>query len=346
LFIDQHCRSSCTTKTRPEWINLRVMNPMTTGTMLAAVFDRAGPLGEVVRVREVPIPVPGPGEVLVRVHAASIHPADGMFAEGRYRVKPRFPQVAGLVGSGTIVDDDRAAQGLAAGTRVAFRRAGAWAEYCCVPLDRIYKVPGGVHEQQAAQFALNPLTACGLLDMAGVREGDWVAINAAGSNVARLARELARSKGVHVIGIHRKAATDAGPADILEGDDLAARLTAAAGGPIAALLDCVGGQAITTALPALRQGAAIVSYGMLGRDAATMSNADIVYRNLRWCGFGIDHWLNGLGPRTNEVVQSTWDAVQAGLQTPVAGVYPLAQIEQALTSAVRETNAKTIMTML
>jgi hypothetical protein len=77
-----------------------------------------------------------------------------------------------------------------------------------------------------------------------------------------------------------------------------------------------------------------------------MSNADIVYRNLRWCGFGIDHWLNGLGPRTNEVVQSTWDAVQAGLQTPVAGVYPLAQIEQALASAARETNAKTIMTML
>jgi hypothetical protein len=38
--------------------------------------------------------------------------------------------------------------------------------------------------------------------------------------------------------------------------------------------------------------------------------------------------------------------VQAGLQTPVAGVYPLAQIEQALASAARETNAKTIMTML
>jgi NADPH:quinone reductase-like Zn-dependent oxidoreductase len=310
--------------------------------MLAAVFDHPGPMSEVVRLREMPIPVPGPGEALVGVQAASIHPADGLFTEGRYRVTPRPPQIAGLVGSGTLVDGC-ASRGWPAGTRVAFRRAGAWAEYCSVPLDRLYEIPDGVPEQQACQFALNPLTAYGLLDMAGVRAGDWVAINAAGSNVAQATRALAHDRGIHVIGIHRKRPDGGAATDLLDGDDLAGRLTAAAGGPVAALLDCVGGDAIARVLPALRQGAALVSYGALGGDAARVSNADIVYRNLRWCGFGIDHWLDGLGPRTTEIVRETWQAMQASLQTPVAAAYPLAEITRAMASAARDSAGKTIV---
>lgn len=315
---------------------------MSQHTMWAAVFDRTGPASEVVRIREVPVPVPGPGEMLVRVDAASIHPADFMFIEGRYRVKPRLPQVAGLVGSGTLVDGD-ASRDWPAGTRVAFRRAGAWAEYCCVPLDRMYRIPEHVEERQACQFALNPLTAWGLLDMADVHEGDWIAINAAGSNVARLTRALAQSRGIHVIGIHRELPANAGDTDVAEGDELAARLTAIAGKPLAALLDCVGGHAVTDVVPALAQGATIVSYGTLGSDRALVSNADIVYRNLRWCGFGIDRWLDSLGPRTEDVVRALWDRMDGLLETPAMGVYALADIEGALASMAGTSGGKTIV---
>jgi NADPH:quinone reductase-like Zn-dependent oxidoreductase len=313
-------------------------------TMLAAVFDRPGPMGEVIHLRDMPVPVPAPGELLVRVHAASVHPADAMFTEGRYRMKPQFPQIAGLVGSGTLVDGC-AAEGWPAGTRVAFRRAGAWAEYCCVPRDRVYPVPAGVSEHDACQIALNPLTACGLLDMAGVREGDWVALNAAGSNVAQLVRSLARQKGIQVIGIHRQLPNGSGEFDVAEGDGLDARLRSAAGRPISALLDCVGGPAITDVLPALRQGAAIVSYGTLGPQPAMVSNADIVYRNLRWCGFGIDHWLDGLGSRASDVIRDAWNAARGGLPLPVGAAYPLGEIERALSPMSGQPAGKTIITM-
>jgi AraC-like DNA-binding protein len=72
-----------TSNTRDPWAERREVSSA----------DQAGDPALVVIVRDVPAPEPGPNEVVVRVDASVIQPADSMFTRGRYRIQPDFPQV-------------------------------------------------------------------------------------------------------------------------------------------------------------------------------------------------------------------------------------------------------------
>src|SRR5262245_59081807 len=141
--------------------------------MRAAVFERVGDPVTVLSVRDVETPVPTAGEVLVDVDASVVQPADLMFIRGSYRIRPQFPQVAGLEGTG-IIAAAGAGSTIAVRTRVSFRHPGAWAEQVTVPSDRCYVVPDRIPIEAAAQFSLNPVTAWALLDELSVDAGDWI----------------------------------------------------------------------------------------------------------------------------------------------------------------------------
>ena len=191
--------------------------------MLAAVFNHCGDAANVIEIRRLPVPQPAAGEVLLRVQAASMHPADRMFIAGTYRWRPVFPQRAGFVGAGVVV---RCGEGVdvPVGTSVAFRHPGAWAEYCAVPVGKLFTVPPGIGFPDACQFALNPVTAWALLDVASVQRGDWLAVNATRSNVVQMARCLAREWGIHVADMPDHAGQ--------EGESLARALLSASGKPM------------------------------------------------------------------------------------------------------------------
>ena len=302
-------------------------------TMKAVVFDAPGKAEDVLRVIELAVPQPAQGEVLVRMDARPIQPSDLMFIGGRYRFKPVLPQVAGLEGSGTVAAAGTGTS-LAAGTRVAFRYPGSWAEYACVPQSRLYIVPDGIQNEDAAQFSLNPITAWALLDEARVGTGEWIAVNAATSSVARLVIGLAQQRKVDVVAIVRATRTSVLPVPTVAADPagLSERILTAAGGvPVVALLDSVGGPAITAVLPAIQRGGTIVSYGMLGAQPAQVSNTDMVYRNLCWKGFGIDRWLDHAGPRRARMVDELWQAIGTGaIALPVKARYSLEQAVEAI----------------
>jgi NADPH:quinone reductase-like Zn-dependent oxidoreductase len=301
---------------------------MVPDTMQAAVFDEAGAPEQVLQVRTVAVPQPQAGEVLVKIEASPVQPADGMFIGGRYRIKAQFPQVAGLEGCGTVVACG-AGVDLPVGTRVAFRHPGCWAEYAVVPTAKLSRVPQGVSVEDACQFSLNPITAWALLDECGAQSGDWIAMNAAASTVSGLVRALAARRGIRVVGIHR---SDAPQGDVSSGaEDLGAALLAATGGaPLAALLDCIGGQSVMRVLPAMKTGGVIVSYGVLEREPAPMANADLIYRNLTWKGFGVDHWLARNAPQVAAMGQGLWSAIRDGaLPLPVRSRHALADVRQA-----------------
>ena len=298
--------------------------------MKAIVFDEPGEPEQVLRLRDIDRPQPASDEVLVRMAARPIQPSDLMFIAGRYRIRPVLPQVAGLEGTGTIVATGSGVT-LARGTRVSFRHPGSWAEYACVPASALYVVPDGIAEEDAAQFSLNPVTAWGLLDQARATAGDWIAVNAATSQVARLVIGLARQRKMDVVAIVRTALVPTLPATQVvidsapDSGDLSEHIRAVTGGvPVAALLDAVGGPALTRVIPALKPGARIVSYGLLGSEPAQMSNADMIYRNLHWQGFGIDHWLTHAGiERRAEMVHALWRAIADGsIALPVKARYP------------------------
>src|ERR1700690_1619056 len=155
--------------------------------MRAVVFDQTGEPSNVLRLATVADPKPGDGSVLVQVTARPIHPADLAFIRGQYRIRPTFPQVAGLEGYGTVMENDR---GIAPGSRVAFRWPGSWAEIAAVPVSRIVGVPADIAPDTACQVSLNPVTAWALLDEANVDAGNWIMLTAATSTVSNLIAEI------------------------------------------------------------------------------------------------------------------------------------------------------------
>src|SRR5438067_1924840 len=102
----------------------------------ALVFDETGDPAQVLRVKDVPLPVPGGGEVRVRMLAAPINPSDLMFVQGIYGRRPELPATAGFEGAGIV---EEAGPGLLGRMRVGRRvavlhgRGGSWQEYAIVP---------------------------------------------------------------------------------------------------------------------------------------------------------------------------------------------------------------------
>src|SRR3546814_19649439 len=131
--------------------------------MQALVFEQAGEPLDVLTLADIPVPHAGPGELLIQVGARSIQPADSLFIAGRYRVQPRFPQIAGFDGAGVVVAHGAGVNAPAVGARVAFRSPGAWAGYAPVPAHFVYPVPEDlsdpIHGRLPSQFAMHPLTA-------------------------------------------------------------------------------------------------------------------------------------------------------------------------------------------
>ena len=305
--------------------------------MKAVVFERAGNPDEVLRVAEIPSPQIGDGHVLVKIDARPVQPADLFFIRGQYRIKPRFVQVAGLEGAGVVLDSGQST--IRAGTRVAFRWPGTWAELAAISAERLIRIPDEVPNTVACQISLNPVTAWALLDEARVSPGDWIVMTAGASTVSRLVAAIARQRGVHVIGVVRGSPEEAArrsPADLVlsvQDSDLIERISQAAGdNKVAALLDSVGGPLIARLFSALRPGARIVAYGTQEREPAQVTNAMLVYSNLTWMGFGIDRWLAALeSHRYAEMLEGLWSMIRLGtLKLPVHSIHPLEHFKDAL----------------
>jgi len=304
--------------------------------MKALVFDRVGDPREVLSLREVPEPMPADGEVLLRVEARPLHPADLSFIRNTYRIRPKLPQIAGLSGAGRVVTTG-AGVDLRAGTRAAFRWPGAWAELVAVPVARVLAAPDDVSIEDTAQLPLNPVTAWGLLQMADVKGPAWIGLTAPSSSVAKLVSALAAMRGLRTVEITASAE---------ELPLVAEKVRAATGGEgLTALIDCVGGPLVDRLFPALRQGATLVAYGTLSSEPAAVPNAALVYSNLTWKGFGIDRWLEGLrSTERAEMLSTLWNALREGrLPLPVGARVPLSEFARALDVAASGAAGKVLL---
>ncbi|WNV75023.1 NADP-dependent oxidoreductase [Geodermatophilus sp. DSM 44513] len=176
--------------------------------MRAVVYDRYGP-ADVLEVREVPVPRPAPGEVLVRVAAAGLNPADWRLRSGQFRfaLRLRFPFVPGADLAGVVeavgdgVDDVRSGQPVMA--MQATRTGGACAEYAAVPREHLAPAPAGVPLLEAAGVPLCGSTALQALRdraglRAGLRAGQRLLVHGAAGGVGSLAVQVGRALGATV----------------------------------------------------------------------------------------------------------------------------------------------------
>ncbi|MFD1722955.1 quinone oxidoreductase family protein [Amnibacterium endophyticum] len=224
------------------------------------IADRPGE-PEVLRLVEAELPDPGPGEVLVRIAAAGLNPADFKSLErggGEVPLRPGFEVVgsiaalgpgASIVGGGGAVDD----------RVVAFRVTGGYASALLVPARDVLRAPAALDDAQAANLLLAGTTAADLLHEAGVRGGETVLLHGASGAVGVSLLQQARELGVRVIGTASPERFDevrrfAGE-PVAYGDGLEQRVRDLAPDGIDAAFDCAGTEeafAVSVALVADR----------------------------------------------------------------------------------------------
>lgn len=168
--------------------------------MKALVVSSLSPDLSGVDLQDLPIPVRSPGEVLVRVRAASLNFPDLLMTRGEYQLKPPLPFVAGLEFAGEVLEAD-ADSGLALGDAVyGGNKTGAFAEFAAVPARAVTHMPHGIGFPAAAALGAAYGTAyTGLVEIGELKAGKWVLIHGASGGVGLAAVELAKRLGAHVI---------------------------------------------------------------------------------------------------------------------------------------------------
>ncbi len=144
-----------------------------------------------------PVPSPGPGEVLVKVRAAGVNPADWKSARRRAGL------VAGTDVSGTIDTLGEGVTGWKVGDPVLgfARNSGSYAEYAIVPVNSLGRKPKSLSFEEAAGIPIAAETAYrSLHETARISRGQTVLIHGAAGGVGSAAVQIAKAAGARVIG--------------------------------------------------------------------------------------------------------------------------------------------------
>ncbi|GAB3976570.1 NADP-dependent oxidoreductase [Actinoallomurus acanthiterrae] len=203
--------------------------------MRAAAIEQFGP-AENLTITELPVREPAEGEVLIRVAAAAVNPADLGMREGRYwwREPVRFPLVPGWDVAGTIevgTADLPVGTAVIAVTAHSRTQAGGYAEYVTLPSRYVAPAPAGLDWAHAASLPLAGLAAWQALALLDLAPGDRLLVNNPLGAVGGFAVQLAARQGVKFV--------TQGPAD--------------------AALDVIGGVAAKKAFVAVRDGGRYVT---------------------------------------------------------------------------------------
>ena len=153
-----------------------------------------------VTLADLPAPVRAPGEVLVKVRAASLNFPDLLMTRGEYQFKPELPFTSGLEFAGEVLEADPAS-GFAPGDRVmGGNKTGAFAELASVPAAKLSPMPRGIDFAAAAAMGAAYSTAfTGLVEIGGLQEDDCILVHGASGGVGLATCDLARALGARVI---------------------------------------------------------------------------------------------------------------------------------------------------
>ena len=308
--------------------------------MRAIVCAEYGPPSALV-LRDLPDPVPGPGQVLVRIHAAGVNFVDALLIGGRYQIRIPPPFVPGGDCAGTVVAPGEGVDGFAPGDRVlASPGIGAYAELIALAPAQLARMPANMGFAGAAVFLQANATAyLALVNRGALRPGDTLLVLGASGGTGAAAVQLGKALGARVIAAassaEKLAACRALGADVLidyASQDLRTELKTATGGRgVDVVFDPVGG---ALAEPALRSCAENGRYLVIGFASGEIPKLPFNLPLLKSCQVvGVD-W-GGFAGRHPEAGRAVTDAVIAlyadgTLSDPPLAHYPLERTAEAI----------------
>jgi NADPH:quinone reductase-like Zn-dependent oxidoreductase len=176
--------------------------------MQAIVYHRYGS-PDVLELVEIPMPTPAEGQVLIRVHAASVNPYDWHFLRGTPSVirlfigmrSPKSPRLGADV-AGVVDAVGAKVAPFKPGDAVFGVAKGSFAEYACAASSQLAMKPKEISFEQAACLPIAGITALqGVRDKGRVQTGQTVLINGAAGGVGIFAVQIAKSLGARVTGV-------------------------------------------------------------------------------------------------------------------------------------------------
>jgi NADPH2:quinone reductase len=211
---------------------------MSSETMQALMCEAYGP-PEQLKLREVPIPQPGEGEIQVRVHAAGLNFPDALIIQNKYQIRPDLPFAPGGEFAGTVTVIGSGVDRFQVGDRVAaLTNWGGFAEYAVARADRSTLVPETMDLETASIFAFAYGTSHhAFKQRAKLQPGETVLVLGSSGGVGLAAVEVAKAMGARVIAGASTAdklaiARDHGADELVnyEAEDLKARVKELTGG--------------------------------------------------------------------------------------------------------------------
>jgi NADPH:quinone reductase-like Zn-dependent oxidoreductase len=242
------------------------------------VHEYGGP--EVLKFEEYPDPVPGPGEVLVRVAAASVNPIDYKRRAGLTKdfYPIQFPGLIGVDMAGTVVKVGPGVEAFTAGNRVFAMADNTYAELCVAKAEVLADIPEGLDLIEAAALPLVTTTGNQLLAATGIKAGQTVMVVGAAGNVGRSAVFTAKERGATVIaGVLKRqmdGATAVGADQVIatDDDDAIANLS-----PLDAVADTVGGRTAEKLIAKVKPGGVFATVLDAPQNAAKYPSVKAVF---------------------------------------------------------------------
>jgi putative PIG3 family NAD(P)H quinone oxidoreductase len=249
--------------------------------MTEIVITRPG-AADVLQPRTAPVPTPGPGEVLVRVHAAGINRPDVIQRRGEYPLPPGVNPTPGLEVSGEVVAVGAEVATLAVGDLVCgLTEGGGYAEYCLLPASQTMLRPTGVDPITSAAIPETFFTVwANVFQIGRAAAGDTLLVHGGTSGIGSTALMLARELGL------RACSTANGPEKcraVLElgaemaidfrTEDFAEKVSAWTDGRgVDVILDIVGGAYLERNVDSLARDGRLLSIGFMGGEIGEQVN--------------------------------------------------------------------------
>lgn len=248
--------------------------------MRAAFYRRTGPAAKVLKIGDLPDPLPGPGEVLVRVRASGINPADVKRRGGwlgaamdHPLVVPHCDGAGEIIGTGSEVDPARVSERVwlwnaQGGYGEAGRAFGTAAELIALPASQAVRLPAGLDFAAGACLGVPAMTAHRAIHADGPVVGATILIVGAGGAVGHFAVQFAATGGartIAVVGSDARAdhARAAGAAFIINRrrETVADRVRAITGGEgVDRIVEVDFGANLTTDISVLKVNGVIAAY--------------------------------------------------------------------------------------
>jgi NADPH2:quinone reductase len=156
---------------------------------------------DALRWQELPTPEPKPGEVRIRIRAASLNFPDLLIVRGQYQFKPPLPFVPGAEYAGVVDAVGAGVTHLRPGDAVAaLGGTGGFGTHACVDAARVLPLPPGFAVEDGAAFAFTYGTSHhALIDRGQLQAGETVLVLGAAGGVGTAALQIAKAAGAHVI---------------------------------------------------------------------------------------------------------------------------------------------------